>query len=99
MIRKNISTNSVILAVLLMLLLMVHLKIWDSSAGFLHLFDLRKATDNQAQLNAKIKQENEKMASKIASIKAKPEILERSARENLGMISKNEKFFQFANKS
>lgn len=95
--RKNISTNSVILTILLTLLLIVHLKIWDPSAGFLHLFELEKVADNQAQLNAKIKQENDKIAAKITHIKAKPEVLERSARENLGMISRDEKFFQFAN--
>lgn len=84
---------------MLVLLLIVHFKIWDTGSGFLHLFELGRATDIQAQLNMKIKQENEKMAAKIQNIKSKPEILERSARENLGMISKREIFFQFADKS
>jgi cell division protein FtsB len=99
MLYKKLSMSSITLTVLLLLLLIVHLSIWDSATGFFHLFELRKVTDEQLNLNIKIKQENKKMAVKVMSIKKKPEMLERAARENLGMISKHEKFFQLANKN
>ncbi len=99
MLYKKLSINSIILAVLLLLLLVVHLKIWDPATGFFHLLEIKKNTENQNQLNMKIKQENDKIAAKIMNIKEAPGVVERSARESLGMISRHEKFFQLATKN
>ena len=65
-----------------------------SADGYRKTRDLRIASQNQRQQNEQLRQRNNSLEAEVLNLKHRNEAAEERARTNLGMIGKNETFYQ-----
>lgn len=81
-------------AALGVVLLLLHYRLWLSSDGISELWRLRSATEAQRQQNAALSERNRQLAAEVRDLKQGYAALEERARNDLGMIGRNETFYQ-----
>ena len=86
-------------ASLIAALLLLQCRIWFSSAGVSEVFRLRSAVTAQEGDNQKLSERNRQLAAEVRDLKQGYAALEERARTDLGMIGRNETFFQAASGS
>tara|TARA_B100000795_G_scaffold196018_1_gene150136 strand:+ start:1273 stop:1476 length:204 start_codon:yes stop_codon:yes gene_type:complete len=62
------------------------------------LYELNKQLDIQVQINADYQKENEALKAEVDDLKKGTNAIEERARSELGMVKKDEIFFQVINK-
>ena len=77
----------------------LQLQLWFSDDGYRKTRDLRVAVQSQLQQNAKLRSRNESLEAEVINLKNRHEAAEERARTNLGMIGKNETFYQVVSTS
>lgn len=80
--------------VLILLLFFLQFRLWFDSDGIQHMHDLKKQLSLQTQENAKLKQRNEELVNEVRLLQANQNAIEAHARQELGMIKKDETFYQ-----
>lgn len=83
-----------IIAILIVAGLAMQMQLWFSADGYRKTHDLRAATQNQRQLNEKLKARNIALEAEVINLKHHRDAAEERARTDLGMIGKNETYFQ-----
>ncbi len=63
--------------------------------GLIHLAKLRKELREIKQENTKLRQENEKLRAQAQALSSDLKYIEKIAREELGMVKKDEQVYQF----
>ncbi len=86
-------------ASLIAALLLLQYRIWFSSAGASEVFRLRSAVTAQEGDNQRLSERNRQLAAEVRDLKQGYAALEERARTDLGMIGRNETFFQVASGS
>jgi cell division protein FtsB len=86
-------------ASLIAALLLLQYRIWFSSAGVSEVFRLRSAVTTQEDDNQRLSGRNRQLAAEVRDLKQGYAALEERARTDLGMIGRNETFFQVASGS
>jgi cell division protein FtsB len=81
-------------AALVAALLMLQYRIWFSSDGVSEVMRLRKAVAAQQSDNERLSARNRQLAAEVRDLKQGYSALEERARSDLGMVAKNETFFQ-----
>jgi cell division protein FtsB len=81
-------------AVLLVALLFLQYRLWFESNGIYDMVRLKKVLAMQTQENDKLKKHNEELLFQIQRLQHSQEASESRARNELGMIKKDEKFYQ-----
>lgn len=81
-------------AVLLMMLLFLQYRLWFESGGIREMLQLKKSLTQQVDSNAILKKQNDELLHEIKQIKTSPDAIESRARDELGMIKRNEVFYQ-----
>jgi cell division protein FtsB len=81
-------------ASLLVIVLLLQYRLWLSSDGVQELTRLSSAVDKQQAKNAELDARNEQLVAEVADLKAGMAAIEERARSELGMIGRNETFYQ-----
>lgn len=81
-------------AIFLILLLLLQYSLWFGNGGLLRVWQLNRTVTEQKAENAKLKERNEALEAEVRDLKKGLEAIEERARSDLGMIKKDETFFQ-----
>ncbi|OGT60960.1 MAG: hypothetical protein A3F14_01940 [Gammaproteobacteria bacterium RIFCSPHIGHO2_12_FULL_43_28] len=79
---------------LLMVLAFLQYRLWFESGGIRDMLQLKKNLTQQAEENDALKKQNEDLLLQVKQIKSNPDAIESRARDELGMIKKDEVFYQ-----
>jgi cell division protein FtsB len=80
--------------VLLGLLLLLQLRLWLSDDGMREVWRLRAAVAAPHTENAGLEERNSKLAAEVRDLKRGMDAIEERARSDLGMIRRDESFYQ-----
>ncbi len=83
-----------IIAVLAMAVFAMQVQLWFSADGHRKTRDLRSAVQQQRDQNRELTLRNHALEAEVINLKQRKEAAEERARSNLGMIGKNETFYQ-----
>ncbi|MDR2215475.1 MAG: cell division protein FtsB [Nevskiaceae bacterium] len=88
-----------LIVALLAVFLAIQYRLWVSPDGVSEVVRLREAVAAQSDENARLKQRNEQLGAEVRDLKQGFTALEERARSDLGLISRNETYYQVAPKS
>jgi cell division protein FtsB len=80
--------------ILLIVLIFLQYRLWVEPGGIFDMLRLKKQLALQLKFNDKIKKQNEKLAREVHYLQANNEAVESRARGELGMIKKDETYYQ-----
>jgi len=83
-----------LLAVLLLLLVLLQYKLWLGEGGFTDVRRLQQKVTEQEQENARLEQRNRQLEAEVEDLRQGYDAIEERARSELGMIKKDEEFYQ-----
>ena len=81
-------------AALIAVVLVLQYRLWMSGDGVRELARLSAAVERQKGENAELEARNQQMVAEVADLKAGMSAIEERARSELGMIGRNETFYQ-----
>ena len=79
---------------LLTVVLLLQYRLWLSNDGVRELSRLSESVEHQKSDNAELEDRNEQLVAEVADLKAGMAAIEERARSELGMIGRNETFYQ-----
>lgn len=82
-----------IIAVLVILLLALQYKLWVQSGGIVETWQLAQEAQKQQNVNKNLEQRNQALAAEVKDLKQGKQAIEERARNQLGMIKNDEKFY------
>lgn len=99
MIQKKFSKSSLrwlqLAGLAICLFILVLWLIFSPANGALHLFRLNKQLTGITEENKKLEDQNEKLEKDVNALGKDPKYLEETAREQFGLLKKNEIIYQF----
>jgi cell division protein FtsB len=84
----------VLAAVLVTLVVALQYPLWFGKGGWLRVRELERSLVAQAEANAKLKARNDALDAEVRDLKEGNEAIEERARLELGMIKRDETFYQ-----
>lgn len=84
----------IVLGLLVIVLLALQYRLWVSPNGVRDLWRTESAIESQRAENEKLEQRNRRLAAEVRDLKEGRAAIEERARTDLGMIGKDETFFQ-----
>ena len=81
-------------AALLVTVIVLQYRVWLSADGVREVARLRQAVAAQRADNARLGERNHQLAAEVRDLKTGMDALEERARSDLGMIARNETFYQ-----
>jgi cell division protein FtsB len=81
-------------AALLLVLVGLQYRLWLSDDGLRSVLNLRRSVATQRSENTTLRQRNGQLAAEVKDLKGGTAALEERARNDLGMVGKDETFFQ-----
>jgi cell division protein FtsB len=79
---------------LMLVLVGIHYRLWLSESGIREMQQLREAVSAQRSENERLTERNRQLAEEVRDLKQGYTALEERARSDLGMITRNETFYQ-----
>lgn len=83
-----------IVAILVILLLILQYRLWFSDGGLVKMWQLSESLEQQKQENARLLERNRALEAEVIDLKQGLQAIEERARTELGMVKKDETFFQ-----
>ena len=83
-----------IVAILLILLVVLQYKLWVGQGSLAEVSRLKQAIEKQKAENTEQRERNDALDAEVQDLKKGVEAIEERARSELGMIKKDETFFQ-----
>lgn len=83
-----------IVASLFSLLLILQYTLWFGNGGLLRVWQLNAMVDRQKVENEELRERNRALEAEVLDLKQGMEAIEERARSDLGMVKKDETFFQ-----
>lgn len=83
-----------LVAILITLLLVLQYRLWFSDGGLVKMWQLSEALEAQKQENARLTERNRALEAEVIDLKQGLQAIEERARTELGMVKKDETFFQ-----
>lgn len=83
-----------ILGALIVLLLLLQYEFWFSDGGIKTVWQLKQSITHQKKVNDVLAKQNDHLIKSIRQLKHSKNTIEARARNELGMIKKNETFYQ-----
>lgn len=83
-----------VIGILLMLLVVLQYQLWRGDRGMPGVHRLEVAVASQREENARLEDRNRHLAAEVLDLKEGLEAVEERARTNLGMIGRDEIFYQ-----
>lgn len=93
---KKVNLASALFAILLITFVALQYNLWFSNTSIASVISNKDAIKKQLKVNGELLSQQDYLLNKAASLKNDSEILEDYARYNLGMVGKNEVYFQFS---
>ena len=87
-----------LIAILVVILLLLQYKLWFGDGNIRDVWALREAIEQQKQENRQLLERNTALEAEVQDLKQGLEAVEERARSELGMIKKDETFFQIIEK-
>lgn len=84
----------IIIAVLALLFVLLQSKLWFGEGSMKDVWQLKDAIAEQSIENAQLKERNQTLIAEVDDLKQGLDAIEERARSELGMIKKNETFYQ-----
>jgi cell division protein FtsB len=84
----------VLIAVFALVLALLQLKLWMSDGGLRELADLKARVETQTAANAALAARNAALEAEVDDLKQGLDAVEERARSELGMVKRNETFYQ-----
>jgi cell division protein FtsB len=81
--------------ILAALLILLQYPLWLGKGSWLKVWDLNRQVEEQQQLNRQTQSRNALLDAEVRDLKQGTEAIEERARSELGMIRRDEVFFQF----
>lgn len=88
----------IVIAVLLILLVALQYRLWLGSGGMSEVRRLEAALETQREENARLEARNHRLAAEVHDLKEGLEAVEERARTELGMIGKDETYYQLVDR-
>lgn len=88
----------IVIAVLLILLVALQYRLWLGSGGMSEVRRLEAALEAQREENARLEARNHRLAAEVHDLKEGLEAVEERARSELGMIGKDETYYQLVDR-
>ena len=82
---------------LVFLLILLQYELWFQPGGIIQMFHLQKQITDQDKKNSQLQQRNDILIAKVQDIQRGNQVIEGYARENLGMVKKDETYYQVVN--
>ena len=83
-----------LIAILIVLLLVLQYKLWFGDGNMREVWRLQAAIEEQQKENEKLRERNTALEAEVMDLKQGLEAIEERARNELGMIKKDETFYQ-----
>jgi cell division protein FtsB len=83
-----------LIAILILLLLILQYKLWFGDGNMREVWRLEAAIEEQQKQNDKLRERNAALEAEVQDLKQGLEAIEERARNELGMIKKDETFYQ-----
>jgi len=83
-----------IVTILFCLLLILQYTLWFGNGGLLRVWQLNAMVDRQKVENEELRERNRALEAEVLDLKQGMEAIEERARSDLGMVKKDETFFQ-----
>lgn len=83
---------------LVLLLLFLQYRLWFDAGGIIEMMHLKRKFASQTEKINQLKARNEDLLSQIQSLQENEDAIESRARHDLGMIKKDETFYQVVDK-
>lgn len=83
-----------IIAVLVILFVLLQFRLWFGEGSMKDVWNLEDAIAQQSLENAQLRERNHALIAEVDDLKKGLEAIEERARSELGMIKKNETFYQ-----
>ena len=80
--------------IMVLLLIFLQYKLWYGTTGVKNIIVLKKQLAGQTQINDALKKQNESLLRQIHYLRGSQDAIESRARQELGMIKKDETFYQ-----
>lgn len=80
--------------IMILFLIFLQYKLWYGPTGVKNIIILKKQLVNQTQVNDVLKKQNETLLRQIHYLQNSQDAIESRARQELGMIKKDETFYQ-----
>ena len=84
----------VLIAILFLLLLILQYKLWFGDGNMREVWELQTTIEKQESENKKLRDRNVALEAEVKDLKQGLEAIEERARNELGMIKKDETFYQ-----
>jgi cell division protein FtsB len=84
----------VVTIILLVILLLLQYPLWLGKGGWLRVWDLHRQVEAQQQANQQTQARNAMLDAEVRDLKQGTEAIEERARSELGMIKRDEVFYQ-----
>jgi len=81
-----------------LLILLIQYPLWFAEGGFKSILEKSNQIKEQQKINADLKKQNDALIAEVNDSKKGTKAIEERARDELGMIKKDEIFFQIINK-
>lgn len=85
---------NLIMGVLVLLLIFLQYRLWFQPGGIHEMMTIRQRLAEQAVVNDKLKKRNEELLLQVKRLQNSHDAVESRARNELGMIKKDETFYQ-----
>jgi cell division protein FtsB len=89
----------VVTYILLILILLLQYPLWLGKGSWMKVWDMNRRVEAQQAINQKNEKRNALLNADVLDLKSGTEAIEERARRELGMIKKDEKFYQFLDDS
>ena len=84
--------------ILVALLLLLQYPLWLGKGGWLRVWDVNRQVETQQKINQQTQARNALLDAEVRDLKQGTEAIEERARNELGMVKRDEIFFQFIGK-
>jgi len=95
----KLTRFKLIIGGLLCLLLVLQVRLWNSSGGFSEVSRLRNQVEFQAHENEQLAERNERLEAEVEDLQRGFGAVEERARSDLGLIGEDETFYVFSEDS
>ncbi len=84
----------IVTLILLFILVLLQYPLWLGKGGWLKVWDLHRQVESQQQVNQQTQVRNAALDAEVRDLKQGTEAIEERARSELGMIKRDEVFYQ-----
>ncbi len=86
-----------LISLLVILLLLLQYRLWVGDGGVPEVLHLQKEVEQAQQHKLQLEERNASLAAEVEDLKTGLDAIEERARSELGMVRKNEQFYQIIN--